>query len=165
MGLKTALYVVVLAGAFVAGRMSNAPPTSIPFASDEDIVTSLCVDLNNSGGGHSLTNHDPNYTSFIRPAVYVVSQDLPDPFDFYTIAPEVRLSVKHLVRQGVLSEQGLDEIGQRRHTLGLLSLLGSNSDWSIDSSDFAHYLVESISAPTPPIAEVDNLVGGSTYLR
>ena len=125
----------VLLGAFGTGRAFNIPPSAVPLLEDggDFLVAFDCKEKNVS------SDVDFKYGLNAIPAVYVVStENLPDPFGFYVIAPEVRSSVHHLVKQGVLSESGLDEIGKRRHALGLLDLLDVNDDWTISSTDFEY---------------------------
>lgn len=131
--------ITVLAALFVGMYFgSKVPDDSLSFLppmSDEVIVTSLC-------GLDNLP--DSSYSSFIRPAVYVVpGTDLPDPFEFYSISPDVELAVQNVVWRGVISEPGLDEMGKRRYAMGLLGLLDTDSNWSIDTSDFDYILMNS----------------------
>ena len=120
----------LLIGMYLGNKGSNDTDSIVPPMSDEFSITSLC------GLG---SNQDSSYGYFIRPAVYFVSGvDLPDPFDFYTISSDVGGAVQNIVKQGVLSEQGLDEIGKRRYALGLLDFLDVTGDWTIDSFDFEY---------------------------
>jgi hypothetical protein len=122
----------LLIGMYFGGKVLGDSPSVVPLMPGESILIPLCDGLVNPLGS--------SYGSFIRPAVYnVPGSDLPDPFEFYTISPELKGTVGSLVRMGVDSHLELDEIGRRRHGLGLLGLLDTNSDWFIDSSDFAVY--------------------------